>query len=146
MSSITDSQSISERLDYWGSSPIPASLVGNFLLLKGALIKAPVAEGGSSGLLKLKSAAAAAKPTRVSCYGFATANLLGAWIIYDGDPVVGAGFTFAWSILYLIVNGGASVKSLFRGRISPIGLSLLTLGNTAIYGNKFLWSKESPLQ
>lgn len=61
------------------------------------------------------------------------------WIIYDGDLANGAGFNFAWSTLYLIVNGTSSVKSLTLGRLNPIGLSMLALGNVGMYGKKFFW-------
>lgn len=60
-------------------------------------------------------------------------------MVYDGDETNGAGFTFAWSTLYLIVNGRASLRSLVSGRVTPMSLSLLALGNAGIYGKAFFW-------
>lgn len=123
------------------TSPFPALLLGSSLLYKGLLSSPPISlpSGTSGSSLKFGRTAAIAKPTRASCYLFGGANLLGAWLMYDGEPTNGAGFNFAWSTLYLIVNGTAGVKGLFRGRISPVALSALALGNAGIYGRKFLW-------
>ncbi|EGW34002.1 uncharacterized protein SPAPADRAFT_133363 [Spathaspora passalidarum NRRL Y-27907] len=142
---MSNPQSIIDTVDQWSSTPIPALVFGGSLLLKGAFPAVThTVSGSGGGGVKVKTAVI--KPTRVSCLGFGAANLLGAWIMYDGEPVNGAGFNFAWSTLYLIVNGGASIKSIFRGKVSPAALSILALGNSSIYGRKFFWSKEGPLQ
>jgi hypothetical protein len=57
-------------------------------------------------------------------------------MIYDGDAVNGAGFTSAWSILYLMVNGRAAIRQ-FRP------LPALTAGivsfNAVNYGKTFFF-------
>lgn len=67
---------------------------------------------------------AVARPTRLSCFTFGGASLLGAWMMYDGDPVNASGFNFAWLALYLIVNGKESILGIFKGRITPLGLGV----------------------
>lgn len=134
--------SVSSQLDLLSTSPFPAWATSVALLYKGAVRPPAIASAkGSSGLsYQLSQSLALAKPSRASCFTFGAANALGGWIIFDGDHLNGAGFTFAWSTLYIIVNGTSSVKSLFRGRVAPVGLSLLALGNAGIYGKKFFWS------
>lgn len=73
---------------------------------------------------------------------FGVANALGSWIIYDGDVANGSGFTFAWSALYTIVNGRPSFRSFLQGRVSPVALSILALGNAGIYGKQFFWPSK----
>lgn len=133
-------------LDDLSVSPYPAVLLGSSLILKGAASSKPSPVGVELGSSVKISRALAVKPSRASCFTFGAANLLGAWVIYDGEPINGAGFNFAWSSLYLIVNGTASFKSLFRGKVSPLALSVLALGNAGLYGKKFFWPSNSLAQ
>ena len=82
---------------------------------------------------------------QTTCLLFGAANALGSYIIYDGDVTNGAGFTFAWLTLYLIVNGRPSFRSMLRGRMSPVALSVLALGNAGIYGKQFFWPTKKLL-
>lgn len=134
--------SVSSQVDQLSTTPYPAWASSVALLYKGITRPSAISSvNGSSGLsYKFSQSLAVAKPSRASCFTFGAANALGGWIIFDGDHLNGAGFTFAWSTLYLIVNGFDSVKSVFRGRVAPVGLSLLALGNAGIYGKKFFWS------
>lgn len=124
-------------IEYWSASPVPALTFGTALIAKGLSMGRP-AEIASSGL-KFSRTLATARPTKLSCFLFGGAQLVGGWINIDGDPLNAAGFSFAWSTLYLLVNGGASVKSIARGRVSPVALSVLALGNVGLYGKKFFW-------
>lgn len=135
------SSSIKQQLDNAASTPYPAWLLSTTLLYKGITYHNPInsVQGSSGGSYKFSQNLSSAKPTRASCLTFGLTNLLGGWIIYDGDVINGSGFTFAWSTLYLIVNGRSSFKSVFRGRVSPLALSLLAVGNAGIYGKKFFW-------
>lgn len=126
--------------------PYPSLLLGSALMLQGintvpaAAMAVNTAGQGSGSLFKFGNKIAKAGPSRLSCFMFGGANLLGSWIMYDGEKSNAAGFNFAWATLYLIVNGRSSVKSVLRGRISPLALSLLATGNAAIYGKKFFWN------
>lgn len=95
--------------------------------------------GSSGGSYLFHQSAVFKKPSRNSCILFGLTHALGGYMIHDGDETNGAGFTFAWSTLYLIVNGKASVTSLLRGRVTPMSLSILALGNATIYGKGFFW-------
>ncbi|CAX40199.1 conserved hypothetical protein [Candida dubliniensis CD36] len=146
--------SIYDTIDKLSISPIPAAVLGGSLVLKGLFgtnatpveVSANGGGGGGSGAFKLGRKVAIARPTRSSCFTFGGASLLGAWMMYDGDPVNASGFNFAWSVLYLMVNGKASVSNIFKGRITPLGLSGLALVNTGLYGREFFWSKNSPFK
>ncbi|ODV81231.1 uncharacterized protein CANTADRAFT_47391 [Suhomyces tanzawaensis NRRL Y-17324] len=132
--------SIFKTLDNLALTPYPALLLGSSLLLKGITQPAPIsATGSSGGSAHFSQRLALTKPTRASCYTFGAANLVGAWLSYDGEPVNAAGFNFAWASLYLIVNGGPGVKSLFKARVTPFAISVLALGNAGLYGKKFFW-------
>lgn len=117
-------------------SPLPAWALSASLLSKGLgeNVDPKLGSVGSSTFSK-----ALAKPTKASCLTFGAAHALGGYIIYDDDISNGSGFTFAWSTLYLLVNGRPSIKSFFHGRISPVALSVLALGNAGIYGKQFFW-------
>ena len=123
------------------NTPYPAWFFSAVLLYKGVTTHKPIANstGTSGGSAKFSQWLSLSKPSRLSCFTFGAAHLLGGWIIYDGDLANGAGFNFAWSTLYLIVNGTSSVKSLTLGRLNPIGLSMLALGNVGMYDKKFFW-------
>ncbi|KAG7194396.1 uncharacterized protein KQ657_004609 [Scheffersomyces spartinae] len=128
----------------FGSSPFPAWLFGSSLLYKGIFTpKALVLEGTLGDSVKFAKALAAQRPTKTSCLAFGATSLLGGWIIYDGDILNGAGFTAVWSTLYLLVNGSSSIKSVLRGRISPLALSTLALGNAGVYGLQFVYPSGS---
>ncbi|KAL6454353.1 HHT21 histone H3.1/H3.2 [Candida maltosa Xu316] len=131
-------------------SPIPAAVLGGSLVLKGAFgNSAGVAipnQGTSGSSFKFSKTLAAARPTPLSCFLFGGASLLGSWMMYDGDPVNASGFNFAWSTLYLIVNGKSAFSSLFKARVTPLALSGLALFNAGLYGREFLWSKHSPFK
>ncbi|KGU21143.1 hypothetical protein MGK_06031 [Candida albicans P57055] len=143
--------SIYDSIDKLSVSPIPAAALGGSLVLKGLFgaSATPVnvgATGGTGSAFKLGRKVAVARPTRLSCFTFGGASLLGAWMMYDGDPVNASGFNFAWSALYLIVNGKESISGIFKGRITPLGLGGLALFNTGLYGREFFWSKNSPFK
>ena len=148
MHSLPDTSNIAENLANSASTPYPAWILSGSLLARALTIQQPLpANLGTSGSsFKFSQAVAAQKPTKFSSLGFGAALALGGWIIYDGDEMDGAGFNFAWSSLYLIVNGGASIKGLIRGRVSPVGLSLLAAGNAVLYGKKFFWPNLNPLK
>lgn len=122
-------------------SPLPAWALSASLIFAGFNTHPPVSSklGSSGGSSHFSKLLALAKPTRLSCFGFGAANALGGWIIYDGDLANGSGFSFAWSTLYLLVNGTPAVKSLLHGRVSPIALGVLALGNAGLYGKQFFW-------
>ncbi|KAK9478918.1 hypothetical protein V1514DRAFT_319497 [Lipomyces japonicus] len=75
-------------------------------------------------------------PRPGSCVGFAAALGLGGYVVYDQDIINGAGFSSAWSTIYLIVNGKRAVTQL---RPWPVVLSLFALGNAGIYGREFFF-------
>lgn len=122
-------------------SPLPAWALSASLIFTGFNTHKPVSSklGSSGGSSQFSKLLALAKPTRTSCFAFGAANALGGWIIFDGDTANGTGFSFAWSVLYLLVNGRPAVKSLLYGRVSPIALSVLALGNAGLYGKQFFW-------
>ncbi|KAK6866680.1 Altered inheritance of mitochondria protein 19, mitochondrial [Candida tropicalis] len=101
---------------------------------------------GSSGSFLFRNKLDVLKPTRASCFTFGGASLLGAWMMFDGEPINASGFNFAWSTLYLIVNGKASLSSIFRGKVAPLAISGLAVFNAGLYGREFLWSKNSPFK
>lgn len=76
------------------------------------------------------------RPAQKSLIGFGTAFAIGGFIIYDGDLTNGAGFTSAWSILYLMVNGKPTLKQLRPG---PVLVSGLIAINAVNYGRKFFF-------
>lgn len=123
-----------------GKSPLPAWAMSASLLYAGLSSHKPVdTKLGSGGSSHFSRTLALSKPTRASCFLFGGVNALGGYIIYDDDVTNGAGFTFAWSTLYLLVNGRSAVKSLLGGRVSPLALSVLALGNAGIYAREFFW-------
>lgn len=123
------------------STPYPAWIFGSALLARGLTIQPAMKgfDGTSGSSFKFSQTLATARPTKLSCYLFGAAHLLGGWITYDGDIINGSGFNFAWSTLYLIVNGRSGLKSVLYGRINPLALSTLALGNAGLYGKKFFW-------
>lgn len=129
-----------ETVNRQGESPAPAWIMSGALLAKSVTLSKPLPLNlGSGGSYKTSVAMALEKPSRATCWTFAAANLLGGYITYDGDVTNGAGFTFAWSALYVLVNGKSALKSVFRGHVSPLGLAVLATGNMGIYGRKFFW-------
>lgn len=134
-----------DYVDLAAHSPLPAWAMTGLLLYAGfSAPQALASKAGSGGSYQFSKSLALAKPTRKSSLLFGAANALGGWIIFDGDVTNGAGFTFAWSCLYLLVNGGPSVKSLLHGRVSPVAISTLALGNAGIYGKQFFWPRLRP--
>ena len=123
-----------DTIDGLGTSPIPSGILGAGLVLKGLANDQVTTKTGD-----LKKVVSRVKPTKATCLTFGAANLLGTWMMIDGDPVNAAGFNFAWSALYTIVNGKASLTGLLRGRVGAAALGTLALGNTTIYGLKFFW-------
>lgn len=123
-----------------GESPLPAWVFATGLAHTAYSIpwKMAQTEGSSGSSYLFHKSAVFQKPSRNMCLLFAATHALGGYMIYDGDETNGAGFTFAWSTLYLIVNGKASFRSLASGRVTPLSLSLLALGNAGIYGKAFL--------
>jgi hypothetical protein len=123
-------------VDTLGTSPIPSAVLGTSLILKGLTQPNASLQAGVKNPVLLK-------PTRLSCFGFGAANLLGTWMMIDGEPINASGFNFAWSALYVIVNGKPSISALVHGRFSALALSGLALGNATIYGLKFFWPGSS---
>ncbi|EER35938.1 conserved hypothetical protein [Candida tropicalis MYA-3404] len=147
--SLPSKSTVNQTLDSLSISPIPAAILGGSLLLKGLAgnpipVTSPVQ--GSSGSFLFRNKLDVLKPTRASCFTFGGASLLGAWMMFDGEPINASGFNFAWSTLYLIVNGKASLSSIFRGKVAPLAISGLAVFNAGLYGREFLWSKNSPFK
>ncbi|CCD23384.1 Aim19p NDAI_0B03500 [Naumovozyma dairenensis CBS 421] len=69
---------------------------------------------------------------------FGAAQALGAKMLSDGDIENGSGFVTAWSILFLIVNGKRSLNSLKVTKIWPMVLCVGSLGNSILYGKRFI--------
>ena len=147
--SLPSKSTVNQTLDLLSISPIPAAILGGSLLLKGLAgnpipVTSPVQ--GSSGSFLFRNKLDVLKPTRASCFTFGGASLLGAWMMFDGEPINASGFNFAWLTLYLIVNGKASLLSIFRGKVAPLAISGLAVFNAGLYGIEFLWSKNSPFK
>ncbi|KAI5969588.1 hypothetical protein CANMA_001251 [Candida margitis] len=147
-STIKPSPSVYEQLDALSVSPYPSGVLSAGLFLK-ALTKTSSAvtipnSGTSGSSFAFHKKLAASQPTRLSCTLFGSAMALGTYMMIDGDPLNASGFNFAWSTLYLIVNGKSSVSSVFKGRLAPVALSGLALFDAALYGREFFWSKRSP--
>lgn len=122
------------------NTPYPPWVFSSVLLYRGITATKPLQIAGSSGSsAQFSQSLSVAKPNRASCFTFGLTTALGGYMIYDGEIENGAGFTSAWSTMYLLVNGKASVRSVLSGRVSPIALSLLALGNASIYGRKYFW-------
>lgn len=135
-----------EYADVAGTSPLPAWTLSSLLIARGIANPKPVASnlGSVGGSYKFSMALAAAKPSRISCFGFGAASALGGWILFDGDLLNGTGFSAAWSTLYLLVNGRPAVKSIVSGHVTPALLSVIALGNAAVYGRQFFWGSIQP--
>lgn len=69
---------------------------------------------------------------------FGIASLAGSWMIFDDDLESGCGFTAAWSSLYLLMNGRSSLKWIKFGKLWPGFVSSVALGNTMMYGRRYL--------
>ncbi|KAJ8141388.1 hypothetical protein OXX80_011604 [Metschnikowia pulcherrima] len=140
-------QTATNYVDLAGQSPLPPLAASASLLYVGMSSPTAIASkiGSSGGSSSFSKSSTLTKPTRATCLLFGAANALGSYIIYDGDVTNGAGFTFAWSTLYLIVNGRPSFRSMLRGRMSPVALSVLALGNAGIYGKQFFWPTKKLL-
>ncbi|KAK9455846.1 hypothetical protein V1511DRAFT_458382 [Dipodascopsis uninucleata] len=76
------------------------------------------------------------RPRPLSCVGFGSVIAFGGYIISDNDAINGAGFTSAWSILYLLVNGRRGITQL---KPWPAMLSMYALGNAVVYGREFFF-------
>lgn len=142
MSDSLSKDNVLKKIEELQSTPYAAWAFSGALLLKG--LSAPSASlvaqhAGGAAIAGGKFALV--RPTKLSCFLFGGAHLLGGWIMYDGDVDSGAGFNFAWSTLYLLVNGKAGLKSLFRARLFPLGLSLMAVGDVFLYGKQFFWLK-----
>ncbi|RDW42040.1 hypothetical protein B0I73DRAFT_127664 [Yarrowia lipolytica] len=94
-----------------------------------------------SGLLlaTLPYAKNTVKPTKLSCAGFGLVFAAGGYMMLD-DITNGAGFTSAWSMLYLLANGTRSV-TVFR-KPWPLLLSCLAVSNAGLYGATFFFPKK----
>ncbi|KAK9466808.1 hypothetical protein V1512DRAFT_262397 [Lipomyces arxii] len=75
-------------------------------------------------------------PRSLSCAGFGSVIAFGGYMIHDNDVINGAGFTSAWSILYLLVNGRKAITQL---KPWPAFLSMFALGNATLYGREFFF-------
>lgn len=69
---------------------------------------------------------------------FGIASLAGSWMIFDDDLENGCGFIAAWSSLYLLASGKSSLKWIKFGKVWPVFVSGLVLGNTVTYGRRYL--------
>lgn len=104
------------------------------------------ASGGTQGTLFKRLA------TKTSTVGLSTknallfgaANALGAYMVYDDDLEDGSGFLLAWSTLYTIVNGKSSLRAVRYGRVWPLMLTSVAVGNIGMYGVRFLTSSFTP--
>ncbi|KAI3406068.2 hypothetical protein KGF56_001287 [Candida oxycetoniae] len=144
------SNNVWSKLDELSLSPIPSGVLSAALLLKALKKSVGTTEipykGTSGSSYALHKSIVAAKPTRISCAFFGGALALGTFMMIDGDPLNASGFNFAWSTLYLFVNGKAAASSFFKGRMTPVALGSLALFDAALYGREFFWSKNSPFQ
>lgn len=133
--------SINKYSNLAAESPLPAWIFAVGLGHTAYAIpwKMPSSVGSSGGSYLFHQSEVFKKPSRNTCILFGLTHALGGYMVYDGDETNGAGFTFAWSTLYLIVNGRSSFKSLIKGRVTPVSLSFLALGNASIYGKGFFW-------
>ncbi|KAK6464399.1 hypothetical protein DFJ63DRAFT_70228 [Scheffersomyces coipomensis] len=133
-------KTINDSIYELGSSPYPAIALGSSLLFRGITYKPQLKASANTNVYK-QVALAMSRPTKKTCFTFGAVNLLGAWLIYDGDEVNGAEFNAVWSSIYLLINGKSSITSLIRGRhVSPLVLSSLALFNTTIYGHYIISS------
>ncbi|KAK6202932.1 uncharacterized protein RJT21DRAFT_23123 [Scheffersomyces amazonensis] len=145
LNNFTDSNStfktnnISETILDLGLTPYPALALGSSLLFRGLTHKPKIAP--PSQQVYKKVAQAIARPTPKTCFSFGAINLLGAWLVYDGDEINGAEFNCVWSSIYLLINGKSSITSLIRGgNVTPAGISSLALFSTVIYGQSIISS------
>ncbi|ODV60632.1 Aim19p ASCRUDRAFT_16638, partial [Ascoidea rubescens DSM 1968] len=68
---------------------------------------------------------------------YGSAFALAGFIIQDGDVTNGAGFTFVWSTLYLLVHGRKSLAGLRYGQPWPLFLATTLAGNAILHGRRF---------
>ncbi|ODQ80916.1 hypothetical protein BABINDRAFT_33932 [Babjeviella inositovora NRRL Y-12698] len=144
--------SVLENITSSSETPYPAwlfstALLATFTSQNNKVQAVQPAQASSGGLMSMfrRSAKVGIKPSPLSCIGFGGAMALGGWIVRDGAVDDGAGFNMAWSTLYLLVNGGASVRQIIRGKIWPLCLTGLALGNLGIYGRRFVYGEEEKL-
>lgn len=154
MASVGMNESLSAQAYQLTATPYPAVVNGLALLATpmvspqmsataGMTSPASSAKGVMKNVLSMPSSRNSTRtigPSNKAAMLFGGAQLLGAYIINDGDLENGAGFVTAWSALYMIVSGKGSVKALRYGRVWPLALSTLALGNTVLYGRRFLFS------
>lgn len=131
-------------------TPIPAVVNGLALLATPVISpqisgNAQIASPASStkGMVKniltsSKNSTKAVGPSTKGAWLFGGAQLLGAYIISDGDMENGSGFIAAWSALYMIVSGKGSISALKYGKVWPLALSTMAVGSTVFYGKRFL--------
>ncbi|KAJ8097012.1 hypothetical protein POJ06DRAFT_262246 [Lipomyces tetrasporus] len=75
-------------------------------------------------------------PRPLSCVFFGSVIAFGGYIINDNDVINGAGFTSAWSIMYLLANGK---RGLTQFRPWPAFLSTWACGNALMYGREYFF-------
>lgn len=117
-------------------SPVPAWTLATFLISRGFFgPKDKLVLGGAD----IKQTVIRIKPSRVSCFGFGIAHLLGGWIVFDGAKQEGAGFNIAWSSLYVLANSRGNIRSIFKyGRLGPLALTLAAITDVGIYSREFM--------
>ena len=127
---------IGSMQEAWAESPVPAWTLATLLISRGFFgPNDKLVVGGAD----IKQMVIKIKPTRVSCFGFGIAHLLGGWIVFDGAQQEGAGFNFAWSSLYVLANGRGNIRNIFKyGRFSPLALTLAAMTDAGIYSSKFI--------
>ncbi|QLG72485.1 hypothetical protein HG535_0D01930 [Zygotorulaspora mrakii] len=133
-----------KQLFSYTDTPTPALLNCSMLLLTPIISPATVSpvsvaqRSASSRLANMLTKPKYLGPTKKTALLFGGAQALGAWMIHDGDLESGCGFLAAWSTLYLIVGGRGSLKSLRYGKVWPLMLSTISLGNAYLYGRRFI--------
>ncbi|EDO17848.1 hypothetical protein Kpol_1043p38 [Vanderwaltozyma polyspora DSM 70294] len=69
---------------------------------------------------------------------FGISQVLGSFMIYDGDLESGSGFIAAWSTTYLISQGRNSLQALKLGKVWPLMLTTSSLCNAYLYGKRYV--------
>ncbi|KAK9359465.1 hypothetical protein V1504DRAFT_457972 [Lipomyces starkeyi] len=75
-------------------------------------------------------------PRPLTCAFFGSVIAFGGYIIHDNDVINGAGFTSAWSTMYLLANGKRAITQL---RPWPAYLSIFAFCNALMYGREYFF-------
>lgn len=126
------SPELKKQLYQYSSSPWPAAA------FSAALAAVPLIRPTLDQLtttLKRRPIRVNPYPNNLSVAVFGGFVGLGSFLIYDHDVEDGSGLIFAWSTMYALANGRRSIHTL---RLYPKFLMLFAIGNSAIYGGRFL--------